>query len=114
MALVLVAAWALPQDVLVQAGFVHSVETCRLVLVPVPALLQDHALVGLGPSLQLSDWVHLHPLVAVVQAHLWVGLDECLGHMEPVQILAFLAYLGLAPAVVALAASEDAPAAFVV
>lgn len=96
-----------------QVGYAHSVETCRLVSDPVPALLQDHALV-LVPSLPLSDRVLLHLLAAAVQVHREVAPDGCLWHVEPAQLLAFLAYQMVAPAaVVALVASEDALVAFV-
>ena len=109
---VLVAAWALPQDVLVQAGYAHSAETWKMVSDPVPACLQDHELV-LGPYHPLSGWDPLHLLAAVVQAHPEVEPDGCLLHVEPVRHLAFLAYLGVAPAAEsAWAASEDGLAAF--
>lgn len=63
---VLAAAWILPRDAPVQADYAHSVGTCRLV--SDPALVQDHALVVLGPCLPPSGW-GLRRLAAVVQVH---------------------------------------------
>jgi len=55
----------------------------------------------------------LHLLAVAVQTHLVVEPDGCLLHVEPVQHLAFPAYLGDVPvAESAWAANEDGLAAF--
>ena len=106
------AAWALPRDVLAQAGYARSAETCRLVADPVPAWLQDHEL-ELGLYHPLSSWDLLHLLAFAVQAHPGVEPDGCLLRMEPGRHLAFPAYLGVAPVAVSeWAATVDGLAAF--